>query len=410
MASNTPAPSLHSILSRGYRSLILFAVVLASGTIIASSAVAMINHMGRSLQFTARTVAYTVEPAIVFNDMAAVREGMDSIATGDMVDRIVIVDAQGKEMARSVRSVDGFTPPAVLELGNDVLFPAPGEVTIVRGGKELAQVLVFGSSATMIRFLFSSLVIILSCVGIALVATSILASKLRSGVIDPLNHAVEVARSVRLERAFSRRVPAPGLREVDDFVEDFNSLLSELEGWYDGLTQENQQLELRATHDSLTGIGNRALFEQRLDQAIAHARAQDGSFALLFLDGDGFKEVNDTHGHDAGDAVLKMISDRLRACIRSADQVYRLGGDEFAIILASPVGEAEIASIIERISQTMRFPMTIPSQELVHMSLSIGYSSYPSHGESAAELCKRADEAMYREKLRRRTNDLASSM
>lgn len=410
MASQTPAPSLQSIFSRGYRSLILFAVVLASGTIIASSAIAMVNHMARSLQFTARTVAYTVEPAIVFGDMASVNEGMASIATGDMVDRIVVLDAEGREMARSVRGVDGLVPAPIRHLGNDVLFPDPAKVTIVRSGKQIAQVLVFGSSAAMVRFLFSSIVIVLACLGIALVATSILADKLRIGVIDPLNHAVEVARSVRVERAFSRRVPAPGLQEVDNFVADFNSLLSELEGWYDGLTQENHQLELRATHDPLTGIGNRALFDARLEQAINHAREQGSGFALLCLDANGFKAINDTYGHDAGDAVLRQISQRLRSSIRDADHVYRLGGDEFAVILTSPVDKIEINSIIGRISQTMRFPVAIPSQKDVYVSLSIGYSFYPAHGSSAAELCKHADQAMYRDKLHRRNDDVATSM
>lgn len=409
MARKTVTPSLHSILSSGYRSLILFAVILASGTIIGSSAIAMINHMERSLQLTARTVAYTVEPAIVFGDMAAVREGMASIATGDMVDRLVLVDPGGREMARSTRRVAGMIPSSVVQFGNDILFPAPAQMKIARNDKVIAHVLVFGSSSAMIRFLFSSLIIVISCVGIALVATSILAGKLRSGVIDPLNHAVEVARSVRVERAFSRRVPAPGLLEVDNFVEDFNALLSELEGWYEGLTQENQQLELHATLDPLTGIGNRRLFEQRLEQAISHAREQQSSFALLYLDGDGFKLINDTYGHDTGDKVLRVISERLRACLRNDDHVYRLGGDEFAVILTEPVGQTEVSLVVERISQTMRFPLAIPSHGLVHIGLSIGYSFYPAHGESAVELCKSADQAMYREKLSRRTNDRASS-
>jgi len=410
MSGKMVSPSLHSILSRGYRSLILLALILASGTIIASSAVAMIQHMERSLHLTARTVAYTVEPAIVFGDVAAVREGMASVATGDMVDRLVIVGADGKEMARSTRSFEGLIPPAILQFGNDVLFSTPAKIEIARNGKVIAKVLVFGSSSAMIRFLFSGIVIVVCCVGIAMLATSILARRLHSGVIDPLNHAVEVARSVRVERAFSRRVPAPGLREVDNFVEDFNSLLSELQSWYEGLTQENRQLERRATHDPLTGVGNRALFEQRLEQAIGNAREQESGFALLYLDGDGFKRINDTYGHDAGDAVLRAVSERLSSCIRNADHVYRLGGDEFAVILTSPVGPDEVASVVERIGQTMRFPITIPSHGFVHMSLSVGCALYPTHGRSAAELCKMADEAMYRDKLRRRNNDLASSL
>jgi diguanylate cyclase (GGDEF)-like protein len=281
---------------------------------------------------------------------------------------------------------------------------------ISRNGKMIAEVLIFGSSAAMIRFLFAGIVIAICCVGIALVATGILARQLRSGVIDPLNHAVEVARSVRVERAFSRRVPVPGLKEVDNFVEDFNSLLSELQGWYEGLTQENLQLEQRATSDALTGIGNRALFERDIQQAIEDSRREKRSFALLYLDGDNFKQINDTHGHDAGDAVLRAISERLRSCVRETDRAYRLGGDEFAVVLTSPIGQDEVSHVVERISQAMRFPVRTPFQGMVRMSLSIGCAFYPSDGETAAELCKKADEAMYRDKLRRRNNDLASSL
>jgi len=410
MSDKAAVPSLNSILSRGYKSLILLAVIVASGTIILSSSIVTIRYMERGLQLIAQTVSYTVEPAIVFGDVAAAREGMASVATGDMVERMVIVDARGHEIARSTRSPDGLIPRSVLKVGDQLLFPAPARMEISRNGKMIAEVLIFGSSAAMIRFLFAGIVIAICCVGIALVATGILARQLRSGVIDPLNHAVEVARSVRVERAFSRRVPVPGLKEVDNFVEDFNSLLSELQGWYEGLTQENLQLEQRATSDALTGIGNRALFERDIQQAIEDARREKRSFALLYLDGDNFKQINDTHGHDAGDAVLRAISERLCSCVRDTDRAYRLGGDEFAVVLTSPIGQDEVSRVVERISQAMRFPVRTPFQGMVRMSLSIGCAFYPADGGTAAELCKKADEAMYRDKLRRRNNDLVSSL
>lgn len=148
-----------------------------------------------------------------------------------------------------------------------------------------------------------------------------------------------------------------------------------------------------AYQDALTGLPNRQLFNDRLNMALAQAYRQLGKIALFFLDLDGFKAVNDTLGHDAGDMLLQEVATRLKSCVRSTDTVARLGGDEFTIILwIREPKDADIVSakIIESINQ----PFDVGTKK-AHVSTSIGVAIYPLHGEGAADLMKKADTAMY---------------
>ncbi|MGI9374564.1 MAG: diguanylate cyclase domain-containing protein [Tsuneonella suprasediminis] len=409
MEKQRQSPPLNKVLAGVHRRLVLIAVSLASLALLTGSTMAMHEYLDRNLHLIAGTVAYTVEPAIVFQDMEAARDGTVSVASNEIVDRLVVADPSGRELVNFEKPNESFLPRTVIEFANNLLWPQPVRQDITHNGRIVGEVYAFGSAVSIVYFLLSGLLITLCCVGIALLASTMLARKLRAGVTDPLSHAVEVARSVRLERAFDRRVPAPGIAEVDDFVEDFNALLSEMHGWYAGLTEQNEQLTRRAMHDTLTGLGNRALFDQQLGISIAKADQNEGCFAVLFLDGDGFKQINDSHGHTAGDAVLIELAIRLRGCIRKVDGAYRLGGDEFAIILASPVSKPEIDYIVERISEAMEPEIETPSGALVRISMSVGFSLYPDDGRASGDLVKKADEAMYNHKSRKRNDDYAYS-
>ena len=400
MPARHTAPTLQQVLSRAHRSLVLFAVLLAGATLLLSGAVMMRDYVTRNLQLIARTVSYTVEPAIVFGDRDAIREGMDSVVGQGMVERIEVVDLKGKVLASWQREGSGIGFE-IEQWGSRLLWPKPVVETVGMDGVPIARVRMLGSAAGISRFLQSGLVVALCCLGIALIATNILARRLQTGVIMPLQHVAEVARSVRVERAFHRRVPAPGLADVDNFVQDFNALLSELQGWYTGIEQENQELARQAMHDALTGLGNRMAFERKLDSVIAHGGPDRPHFAVLYLDANRFKQINDSYGHDAGDAVLQAIAARLGQCIRTVDKAFRLGGDEFAIILAPPTNAAEVETVIERIVEGMRPPIMLPDGGVVTMTLSIGFSVYPEDGVASDELVRKADKAMYRDKLRR---------
>lgn len=406
MSTPPPTPTLHGILAQSNRRLVLFAVLLASIMLLFCGVVVMRDYAARNLELMAQTVAYTVEPAIVFGDSEAIREGMVSVAGHSSVERLVVTDQDSNVLASWSGEKNAALPAWLRVIAPEALWPRPASTPIMRNGEKIAEVRVYGSAQGIFRFIGAGVLIAICCIGITLIATAILGRKLRIGVTAPLQHAVDVARSVRVERAFDQRVPAPGVAEVDNFVEDFNLLLAELQGWYRGLTEENQELARQASHDLLTGLGNRALFERRFEAAIAAARQDQSSFGVLYIDGNDFKQINDCHGHDAGDAALRAIAERLRASVRGVGTVFRLGGDEFAVILAPPFGRAETAEAIKRINEAMDALIALPTGGVISMSLSVGSSLYPDDGETPADLLKRADHEMYREKMRRQ-NDAA---
>ncbi|MCX7120383.1 MAG: sensor domain-containing diguanylate cyclase [Gammaproteobacteria bacterium] len=161
--------------------------------------------------------------------------------------------------------------------------------------------------------------------------------------------------------------------------------------------QHEKILDYMSTHDWLTNLPNRAFFERALESAILAAAKTREHIALMFIDVDGFKQINDTMGHEAGDIVLKEFAKILLECVRPMDTVARLGGDEFVILL-NMLRKTEYAeSLARRISLALKTPIIVLNKPLV-INVSIGISVYPSSGTTAAELFKNADCAMYEDK------------
>ncbi len=158
--------------------------------------------------------------------------------------------------------------------------------------------------------------------------------------------------------------------------------------------QQQEQIQYLALHDSLTGLANRSLLNEQLMRSIHRARREQQSFALLFIDLDGFKALNDTHGHDAGDALLTALGLRLKNRFRATDCCARIGGDEFVILLDSVADEAVAREVAESILALVSAPLPWGDHQL-RVSASIGIALYPEDGDSADELLTRADNAMY---------------
>ncbi len=157
------------------------------------------------------------------------------------------------------------------------------------------------------------------------------------------------------------------------------------------------ELDFLANHDALTGLPSLRLCKDRLDQSLAEARRNRQTSAVMFLDLDGFKEINDEHGHEVGDLVLKVIADRIKAEIRETDTVARIGGDEFVIILSSlpevAIAERIADSLIQQVAQTVHI-----ERIRLNVSSSIGIALYPDNGTTAEQLIRAADKAMYQVK------------
>ncbi len=179
-------------------------------------------------------------------------------------------------------------------------------------------------------------------------------------------------------------------------------MLDELEAWQNHLQKENASLSHRANHDSLTGLSNRALLEAELERAVAEARSSNGRVAVLFLDSDRFKYINDTFGHASGDQVLVTIAARIKQQLRDGDLVARLGGDEFAILLKPLRQSNDAVHIADSIIAAMHAPIGLPTGNDIVTSLSIGVAVYPDHAADPVALVGAADEAMYRAKQQQR--------
>ncbi|AZF55026.1 Inner membrane protein YfiN [Pseudomonas sp. R4-34-07] len=390
-------PTLGSVIGRGHLILALVAVTLASVSLTLLGVLALRVYAEHNLHLIARSINYTVEAAVVFDDSAAATEALSLIASTEEVAQAEVFDASGKLLAQWVRPNTGMLSRVELELAH-ALLEQPISQPILHQGQTVGSIHLTGHGGSLLRFLLSGLAGIVICTALSAWVALHLARRLLNGITGPLQSLAAVAHAARSERDFDRRVPPAQIAELDSLGSDFNALLGEMEAWQNHLQSENETLAHQASHDSLTGLPNRAFFEGRLIRALRSAAKTNERVAVLFLDSDRFKDINDNFGHAAGDAVLMAVAERVRAQLREDDLVARLGGDEFAVLLA-PLHKAEDAQrIADKIIASMDAPIPLPGNTQVVTSLSIGIAIYPEHGATPGTLLNAADAAMYQAK------------
>lgn len=192
---------------------------------------------------------------------------------------------------------------------------------------------------------------------------------------------------------------AQEVRQPDPGMLDFARQLGSQIGQFIARKQAEHDLRFVATHDPLTALPNRTMFGERLSQALSQARRYNRRLALLFVDLDGFKAVNDSYGHDVGDALLKEIAVRLRASLREGDVVGRIGGDEFVVLIEELADVERLSPVAQKILDTVARPVTVRGYEC-HVTSSVGIGIFPQDGKDSQALLKSADNAMYRAKER----------
>lgn len=167
------------------------------------------------------------------------------------------------------------------------------------------------------------------------------------------------------------------------------------------MTKEGEEARHASMHDPLTGLPNRVLFNDRLEHGLAQAKRHGFSLAVMFLDLDAFKKINDTHGHEVGDLVLKTVAQRLRETTRNDDTVCRHGGDEFLYILTEVRNLPDVTRVAEKIINAVQAPCEIKVRDVslsLSIKFSIGIAIFPTDGSTADALLDLADKAMYRAK------------
>ena len=389
------------MLGRGHLSVALLAVGLAGISLTLLGVLALRVYANDNLQLIARSISYTVEAAVVFDDSAAANESLALIASTEEVAEAKVFNNEGEQLAHWQRSDTGVLARLEAQVAT-ALLDEPINLPITHQQQQVGRIELVGQGRSLLLFLFSGLAGILFCTVLSALAAQYLSRRLLSDIVRPLRGLASVAHAARRERSFDRRVPEAPIAELNELGNDFNALLDELEVWHSHLQNENQTLAHQASHDSLTGLPNRAFFEGRLSRSVRNAERQQDHLALLFLDSDHFKQINDTLGHAVGDEVLISVADRVRAQLREHDLVARLGGDEFAVLLTPLHSRLDAEHIAEKIIASMKLPVQLDSGRSIATSLSVGIAYYPDDGADPASLLNAADAAMYQAKRKRR--------
>lgn len=224
----------------------------------------------------------------------------------------------------------------------------------------------------------------------------LLAALVSRAVIGPLRKMVD-AMSVFSKEHVVNELSAARKDEIGLLASSLNDMQNIIVANMRDLNESRQALEHLAQHDPLTGLPNRALFDDRLRQAVSQARRDKTHMALLFVDLDAFKDVNDTCGHHVGDLLLNAAAKRMQACVRHADTVGRMGGDEFVVLLTHVEEDQDAVLVAEKICKALSQPFDLDGRSLF-IGSSIGVALYPEHGSDELTLSRSADAAMYRAK------------
>lgn len=385
------------------------AAVIAAGLVLTLvSFVTLRSQVEQNLTLVARSISYTAEAAVVFGDAAAATEVLQLVGERENLRAASIVDAGGQPLA-SYAVRNGELLDAVLANVAGMLFAQEVRAPIKHEGRAYGEVLVQGRGVGSLMYLLK----VLAAIGVCTAANAWLVARLsrrvERDIVWPLNRLAALTRTARTERALSLRAPAATVKEIHDLGEDFNALLAEIQSREASLVAKqetlrtvNESLSYLAFHDNLTGLPNRANFLDRAGRLVAAPREPGESCALLFLDCDRFKDVNDALGHAAGDELLVQVARRIRSELRDGDFVARLGGDEFAVLL-SPIRAAEDAQrIAAGIAAAIRAPMDSAAFGRIDASASVGVAMLPEAGGSLEQWLAAADAAMYRAKARSR--------
>ncbi|QCA06530.1 diguanylate cyclase domain-containing protein [Pantoea vagans] len=356
------------------------------------------NYEKCNLDLIGSTLSTTLTAATVFADSYDARNKIERFGNEGMYDSAKLVTRDNIVLAKwnAQREQTGWFSRLLREW----IYLKPLNVNIIHADVVVGTLTLEGTVTGAVSFLQYSFMILSVGMLCVLIISLMLSEFLHRGIIASLRTITSSIHYVIHSGDFSLRIPGGPIREFQLFSDDLNSLLMEMQSLKASLLRDNRSLAAKALSDPLTGLANRSAFSarltQRLDQPHEHER-----FALLFLDGDRFKSINDNWGHAAGDEVLKAIGSRLLSLASEQDLVARLGGDEFAMLVSSRTSEAQLQQLMQRIDDTIGEHILIAEGMPVTTSVTIGYA-WSQPGDTVESILERADMNMYKNKRKNR--------
>jgi len=375
----------------------------------AASLYSLQQYARHALAMAANSLAFAAEPAIRFRDLEALRELAEQLAEREQLASVTVLDRRGQLLLQVERPARGVLDVLARRVA-DLFMPQPVTASVgadVPGTGLLGEVLLHSDGCVLLGNLGLLLLALLGCVALTALAVLVVSRRLTALIVQPLQAMLELTREVRSSRTFERRAATTPVQELNALAQDFNALLTELQrqqrriaARHNDLRRSNESLRHASLHDALTGLPNRSHLFEHLSAVFERCQRQGGQAAVLFIDVDRFKQVNDTLGHAVGDALLVELAQRLQSAVRESDFVARHGGDEFLAVLF-PVGdEAEVRLCVDRLRAALAQPLWLDGGQALPLSVSIGTALFPSQGTSVDELLRAADAAMYRDKVR----------
>jgi diguanylate cyclase (GGDEF)-like protein len=382
--------------------LLLAMGLLASGVIAASFALGLMNIIDAT-HAQARVLGDNLAPAILFEDRKGAADVLGSVRFVPGIESATLLTNDGVQFGAWRKQVPDAGPVprgprgAVL---NRIGFITVSQPVVVSSESHVVGRLDLTIDLAALYLRTGALVLAtLVAMLLSLLASEYWLRRLNASVVQPLQSLSKLMERISGGSGYDLRVADAEIAELHELGLGFNAMLGAIGERDERLAEQRGNLERLAFRDSLTGLANREAFQETLADELTRVRAGNDKMAILFLDLDGFKDINDSLGHMTGDLLLQAAAERLR---RYDGQLARLGGDEFTALLGGTDRQsAQHAAIC--IARDMRQPFVIEGREL-RVTVSIGIALYPDDGTDVATLLKHADTAMYHAKAQGRDN------
>lgn len=421
------------------RKMVLIIVMISAIALAVASIAFIATDRGNSRQSTeenlrtlGKILAANSSAAILFGDKTSAEETLDLMSRQQYIQATVLYGQDGEFFASYIKPDVYLTLPEPGLQAENLLYREDYielYSPVMQENEQIGHVYIRADIKMINERMTGYLGIVALVFIFSLFVAFILSARMQRFITDPLLKLSAVARQVTTDKNYSLRATGSSRDELGNLILDFNEMLDQIQLRDNELEKNKLELEERvatrtieleaanqemekakqnaesvakrmeyhAHHDGLTGLPNRTLLNDRLNKALSHARREQSRMALLFLDLDRFKIINDSLGHAVGDQLLRVISRRLINCVRDEDTVARLGGDEFMVLLPSINGSSDAGRIGNKIIDSLIRPASCNGHEL-HITTSIGVSIYPFDGPDAETLLKHADISMYRAK------------